>query len=66
MATIVNSFYAARGESQNVNQIRITEDDKTNTILVQAAPADMEDIARIIEHLDSTPTAAINDCIITS
>jgi type II secretory pathway component GspD/PulD (secretin) len=61
VATIVNSFYAARGESQNVNQIRITEDDNTNTILVQAAPADMEDIARLIDHLDSTPTAAIND-----
>ncbi len=61
VATIVNSFYAARGESQNVNQIRITEDDNTNTILVQAAPADMEDIARLIDHLDSTPTAAVND-----
>jgi type II secretory pathway component GspD/PulD (secretin) len=61
VASLVNTFYAARGESQNVNQIRITEDDTTNTVFVQAAPADMEDIRRLIEHLDRTPTGAIND-----
>ena len=61
VATLVNSFYAARGESQNVNQIRITEDDTTNTVFVQAAPADMEDIRRLIEHLDRSPSGAIND-----
>ena len=61
VATLVNSFYAARGESQNVNQIRITEDDTTNTVFVQAALADMEDIRKLIDHLDRSPTAAIND-----
>ena len=61
VATLVNTFYQSRGESQNVNQIRITEDDTTNTVFVQAAPADMEDIRRLIEHLDRSPTGAVND-----
>ncbi len=61
VATMINNFYTTRGESQNSNQIRITYDTTSNSVIVQAAPADMEDIRRLIEHLDNTPTSAINE-----
>ena len=41
------------------NQIHITWDDTTNTVIVQAAPNDMDEIRSLIEHMDTaTPPAS--------
>ncbi len=62
---LLNSFYAARysssGETQAVDQIRITHDDSTNTVYVQAAPADLAEIADMIARIDTTVSAAVNE-----
>src|SRR5262249_41265950 len=46
VAQLLQQFYAQRypNETAAQHQIRITEDDSTNTVFVQAAPADMAEI----------------------
>src|SRR5262249_31710762 len=46
VAAILNSFYATRNpqESSTQNMIRFTSDETTNTLYVQAAPADLDEI----------------------
>ncbi len=61
VATLLNTFYAQRYAEGTANQIRITYEDLTNTIFVQAAPNDLAEIRRLIEHLDSTVSSAVND-----
>ncbi len=63
VATALNSFYAVRfpiPEGTN-NQVRITWDDNSNTIFVQASPGDLVDIRNMIEFIDTTPSAAKNE-----
>ncbi len=54
VATLLTNFYSQRfgPESTNQHQTRFLAEDKTNSVLVQAAPADMEDIAALIKHID--------------
>jgi type II secretion system protein D len=63
VATLVQNFYAQRyaNETDAMHQIRITFDVPTNTVFVQAAPADMEEIRGLIERIDSTVSSAVND-----
>jgi type II secretory pathway component GspD/PulD (secretin) len=62
---MLNSFYAARysssGETQAVDQVRITHEDSTNTVYVQAAPADLAEISDIIARIDTSVSAAVNE-----
>lgn len=53
VATAINNFYAQRFPAPEVNQIRITYDDGTNTVFVQASPADLKEISNLILHFDS-------------
>ena len=61
----LNAFYASRysssGETQAVDQIRITHDDSTNTVYVQASPADLAEIADLIARIDTTVSGAVNE-----
>jgi type II secretory pathway component GspD/PulD (secretin) len=59
----LNAWYAQRypNEPQSFNQIRFTHDDNTNTVFVQAAPADMEEIRKLIEVFESGISPAISD-----
>src|SRR5207249_3895728 len=59
VATSLTTFYATRfpNENQATNQIRITYDDGTNTVIVQASPADLQEIDRIIGHIDTETNA---------
>jgi type II secretion system protein D len=61
----LNAWYAQRypAESQQMNQIRFTHDDNTNTVFVQAAPADMAEIRTLIEYWDSSNKNAANSDI---
>src|SRR5262249_42345973 len=43
------------------NAIRVIADTETNTVFVQAAPADLADIKALIDLLDSTQAVATND-----
>lgn len=48
-------------ETAQTNQIRVTFDISTNTVIVQAGPADMKDIAELIEALDNSTSNAVNE-----
>src|SRR5439155_12215934 len=63
VATLVQNFYATRypNETDAMHQIKITYDDSTNTVFVQAAPADMDEIRGLIERIDTTVSSAVND-----
>lgn len=56
VANLLTSFYADRypAEGRAQNMVRITWDDSTNMIFVQAAPSDMEEIRSLIERVDTT------------
>src|SRR5262249_28239166 len=60
--TVIN-FWGNRypPETAAQNQIRVTWDDASNTVYVQAAPADMAEIASLIEQIDTIPSSAVND-----
>jgi type II secretory pathway component GspD/PulD (secretin) len=63
VAATLTNFYAQRYavEATTAQQVRITEDDSTNTIFVQAAPADLAEIRNLIQWLDNEPSAAVNE-----
>lgn len=60
---LINSFYASRfpNEAAAQHQIRVTHDASTNTVFVQAAPADMAEIRSLIQTIDTTVSSAVND-----
>lgn len=60
---LLNTFYASRFsvEGQAQNQIRFTHEDSTNTVFVQAAPADLAEITELIHRIDSTVSEAVNE-----
>jgi type II secretory pathway component GspD/PulD (secretin) len=60
VATLLTNFYAQRYPG-DVNQVRITYDDSTNTVLVQAAPADLEEIGRLVRLIDTNVSQAVNE-----
>ena len=63
VATLITNFWATRwpGEAAAQHQIRVVSDDKNNAILVQAAPADMEQIGRLIKQIDANSPNSINE-----
>ena len=63
VATTLQQFYAQRypNETAAQNIVRIQAEEKTNTILVQAGPADQEEIARLIEYVDRNAPSAVNE-----
>jgi type II secretory pathway component GspD/PulD (secretin) len=60
---LIINFYAIRypGEAAAAHQVRLTHDDSTNTLFVQAAPADMTEIQELIQHLEQMDSGARND-----
>jgi general secretion pathway protein D len=62
VAASLTTFYATRfPPPDNINQIRITSDVGSNTVIVQAAPADMAEIDRLIRHIDETASQYKNE-----
>ncbi len=63
VATLINNLYADRypPEGHFQNQTRVTFDDATNTLFVQAAPADMAEIKSLIERIDGMISNAVSD-----
>ena len=62
VATLLTSFYAQRyNETQQQDQVRFTSDVSSNTLYVQAAPADLAEITELVRRIDTTVSAAIND-----
>src|SRR5881398_3222389 len=70
VAQLLQNFYNSRyngagagqpGETLQANNIRFTYDDRSNTVFVQAAPADMAEIQQLIWSLDNMTTKANNE-----
>ena len=63
VAQQLQGFFSSRypDESQAENQIRITFDVSSNTVLVQASKADQTDIGEVIRYLDTSTSNAVND-----
>jgi type II secretion system protein D len=63
VATMINGFYAGRypNESTATQQVRATYDDQTNTVFIQAAPADMDEIRALIERIDRFAMGSVNE-----
>jgi general secretion pathway protein D len=60
--TLITSFWATRyGETAAQNQIHLTHDDSTNTLIVQAAPADLADIRHLVDMIDTGEPLSTND-----
>ena len=57
---LITNFYQSRYPN-DVNQVRVTWDDASNTVFVQAAPGDLAEIRDLIERIDSTVSSAVND-----
>jgi type II secretory pathway component GspD/PulD (secretin) len=63
VASLLTSFYSTRysGETAALDQIRITAEPTINTVFVQAAPADLDEIRALIERIDTTVSSAVNE-----
>ncbi len=63
VATQITNFFNQRypGEALAQNQIRVTYDVATNTVFVQASPADQNDIADLIGKFDTNTSKAISE-----
>jgi len=62
VATYLTRFYAARypNETATGNLIRITYDTSSNSLIVQAGPADLEEIQLLVQRIDGS-TGPINE-----
>jgi type II secretion system protein D len=63
VANLVQQFYNTRypNETAAQNQVRVTFDTSTNTVFVQASPADLDEIKGLVERIDSTVSNAVNE-----
>lgn len=63
VADQVTRFYSTRypNETDANNQIRVTADNRSNTVIVQAAPADLAEIRDLIQRIDGSVSSAVND-----
>jgi type II secretory pathway component GspD/PulD (secretin) len=63
VASLINTFWTSRypNETLATHQVRVTYDDSSNTVWVQASPADMEEIRGLVEELDSFVSASVDD-----
>ncbi len=62
-ATLLTQFWSQRypGEASAQNQVRITYDTSSNTVFVQAGPADLDEITELLKWIDGQVSKAIND-----
>lgn len=63
VANFITQLYQQRypNEVPGQNQVRVTFDASSNTVFVQAAPADLAEITEMINRLDTSVSAAVND-----
>jgi type II secretory pathway component GspD/PulD (secretin) len=63
VSAIINSFWGSRYplETTQLNEIRTTYDDATNTVFVQAGPADLDEIREFITKIDSIAGESTNE-----
>src|SRR5262249_33749347 len=60
VATWIQQFYTQRYPA-DVNQVRVAFDNSSNTIMVQAAPADLAEIRQMIDWVDTLGSEAKYD-----
>lgn len=62
-AAIITQFYNQRfpGESLSQNALRVQAEPSTNTLVVQASPADLEEVSRLIDYLETNVSLSVNE-----
>lgn len=63
VARLITDFYSNRypNETTANNQIRVTFDESSNTVFVQASAADLAEIKALIDKVDNSVPKAVND-----
>jgi len=63
VANTINNFFNDRytPETRATHQIRVFSDDSSNTVFVQAAPADLAEITTLVDSLDTMESKALFD-----
>jgi len=63
VAAMLRNFYAQRypNETSALDQVRVTLDESSNTVFVQAAPTDLAEIRDLIWRVDNAVSNAVND-----
>ncbi|HMO34632.1 MAG TPA: secretin N-terminal domain-containing protein, partial [Gemmatales bacterium] len=61
IANTLTQFYQQRYGNVEPNEIRIQADVKTNSLLVHAGPADLQEIMSLVEFFDRAETKVINE-----
>lgn len=62
-AAIITQFYNQRfpGETLTQNALRVQAEPSTNTLVVQASPADLEEVSRLIDYLEKNVSSSVNE-----
>jgi general secretion pathway protein D len=62
-AAIITQFYNQRfpGETLTQNALRVQAEPSTNTLVVQASPADLEEVGRLIDYLEKNVSNSVNE-----
>ena len=55
---MINSFFSSRGGL--APQVQVIADQRTNALIVYAAPRDMQEVSRLVTQLDRAQGAAVN------
>ncbi len=58
---IVNQFYNAQTRGGLGTRVLVSEDNRLNSLIVQASPRDMAEIAELIARIDSPASEAVNE-----
>ena len=63
VALQLQQLYNQRNPNETLaqNQVRITFDVRTNSVYVQAGPADLEEISELIERIDNSVSSSVNE-----
>ncbi|MBY0586662.1 hypothetical protein K2X85_05765 [bacterium] len=58
----IESFYSARQQDGELAvEVVVEPDERSNSLVVYAAPRDLEEIAKLVEELDTSKTARVNE-----
>jgi type II secretion system protein D len=61
VANQIQQFWAQRYGTNDANFVRVTFDNSSNTIFVQASPADLAEVRELVSRIDTYESSAIND-----
>jgi type II secretion system protein D len=57
---MLNDFYITNNRNGLGTKVIVSNDDRSNSLIVQASPRDMAEVSELIAHLDTPTSAAVN------